>query len=161
MTDRASYIFTDSFGDDNTLYPKLNFYVSGNNLYLGFDNYDPEFDAMVPYCDATVNIEPLPYLQACIDTNNNGPQMIDFLVSNGFGEPTGHIIPSGFCFFPVFQFHESKLREIDPETFAAYAKAHGKDKPKLDAAIDQAKTKSENHCASHASMQAKEQDKEH
>ena len=161
MTESTGYVYKDFLGDDNTLYPKLNFYLSDNNIYLGFDHYDPEFDAMVPYCDATVNIEPLPYLQACIDTNNNGPQMIDFLVANGFGEPTGRMIPSGFCRFPVFQFSESKLREIDPETFAVYAKTHGMDKPKLDTTIHQAKTKSESHSLDQPGTPFKESDREH
>jgi len=156
MTDRTGYIYKDSYGDDNTLYPKLNFYLSDNNLYLGFDYYDPELDTIEPYCDATVNIDTLPYLEACIDTNNNGQKMVDFLVANGFGEPTGRMIPSGFCWFPVFRFHESKLREIDPNTFAEYAKIHGMDKPKLDTAIDNAKSKSQNLRPSHHDSPAKE-----
>jgi len=145
MTEHKGYIYTDSYGDDNTLYPKLNFYLSDNNIYLGFDYYDPELDAIEPYCDATVNIDALPYLEACIDTNNNGQKMVDFLVKNGFGEPTGHMVPSGFCVYPVFRFHESKLREIDPDTFAAYAKVHGMDKPSLDTAISSAQRKTEAH----------------
>ena len=156
MADQTGYIYKDFLGDDNTLYPKLNFYLSNNNLYLGFDSYDPELNAMEPYCDATVNIDTLPYLEACIDTNNNGTKMIDFLVANGFGEPTGRMLPSGFCWFPVFRFHESKLREIDPDTFVAYEKAHGMDRPKLDATIGQAKTKSETQKTSHHSSPVKE-----
>lgn len=140
MSDRKGYSYVDSFGDEIILYPRLNMYVEGNSLYLGFDSFDSEAGDMEPYCDATVNIVALPYLHSCIDTNNNGDKMLDFLVRNGFGEPLGLRIPSGFCRYPVFRFNEEKLREIDPVVLAAYAKAHGIDKSSLDVQIGKAQT---------------------
>ncbi len=145
MRERKSYIYTDSFGDDNTLYPKLNFYVDDKNLYLGFDYYDPELDDIVPYCDATVNTIKLPFLESCIDTNNNGDKMVDFLLKNGFGELTGSMIPSGYYMYPVFRFYEDKLREIDSEVFSAYAKAHGMERPSLTSKITEAENKPVTH----------------
>lgn len=139
---KRSYTYEDSYGDKNAVYPKLNFYLSDNNLYLGLSEYDTEFDYLEHYCDVTVNIDTLPYLHAAIDTNNNGTKIVDFLIKNGFGEPTGGMIPSGFCWFPVFKFNEDKLREIDPETFAAYAKAQGMNKSPLDQQISGAAAKS-------------------
>lgn len=141
MTDRKGYEYTDSYGGTYTLYPKLNTYLN-NNLYLGFDFYDPEEGAIFPFCAATVNMDEVyPFLQSCIDTNNNGFKMVEFLMDNGFGKPTGMAIPSGFCAFPVFEFNADKLREIDPNTFNAYAKAHGMHKPGLADQISAAKTK--------------------
>jgi len=97
MNKQMELIYTDSYGDDNIVYPKLNFYLENNNLYVGLDCYEPEIEAMDNYCDVTVNIEDLPYLHAAIDTNNNGPKMVDFLEKNGFGEPTGLMVFSGFA----------------------------------------------------------------
>jgi len=144
MTEEKGYTYVDSYGDANTVYPRLNYYVSDNNLYLGLVSYEPEIEAMDHYCDVTVNIDTLPYLHAAIDTNNNGQKMVDFLVENGFGEDTGMKISSGFCRYPIFCFNEEKLREIDPVTFAAYAKANGMDQPRLDDRINKAaETKSQ------------------
>lgn len=123
--------FIDFKGDANLVFPHLNSYLDNNNLYLGLVTEDLEWGGLTPYCDVTVNIDPLPYLHSCIDTNNNPQQVIEFLEKNGFGEDTGMHMFSGFCMYPVFRFNEEKLREIDPEMFAAYAKAHGKDKPSL------------------------------
>lgn len=131
MAENTAYVYTDFFGDDNQVYFRLNHYTQNNNLYLGLLKYDAEFDMMTPYCDVTVNIGALPYLESAIDTNNNGRKMLDFLEKNGFGKATGLELPSGFCWFPVFRFNEDKLREIDPETFAEYAKAHGMDRKPL------------------------------
>lgn len=127
----APMTYIDFCGDANLVFPRLNFYVDNDNLYLGLVSEDLEWGGLEPYCDVTVNIDPLPYLHSCIDTNNNGAKMIAFLEQNGFGEDTGMHMFSGFCLYPVFRFNEDKLREIDPEMFDAYAKAHGKDKPSL------------------------------
>ena len=135
--------YIDFNGDANLVFPRLNFYLADNNLYLGLLSEDLEWGGLEPYSDVTVNIDPLPYLHSCIDTNNNSQEIIEFLEKNGFGEDTGRHMFSGFCLYPIFRFNEEKLREIDPETFAAYAKAHGMDKPSLDAQISGAESRVE------------------
>lgn len=127
----APTTYIDFNGDANLLFPRLNSYMDNNNLYLGMLSEDLEYGGLSPYCDVTVNVGPLPYLHSCIDINNNGAKIIEFLEKNGFGERTDMELPSGFCWYPVFRFNEEKLRQIDPEMFAAYAKAHGRDKPSL------------------------------
>lgn len=112
--------YKSRWGSTETVVPKLNTYLENNNLYVGLDFFDPDFEAWLPFTDVTVNVGKLPFLESAIDTNNNGNGIIDFLVQNGFGELTDKFIPSGFCVFPVFRFNEEKLREIDNETFEQY-----------------------------------------
>lgn len=113
------------WGATETVVPKLNTYVENNNLYVGLDCFDSDFEDWVPFTDVTVNVGKLPFLESAIDTNNNGNAIIDFLVKNGFGELTEKAIPSGYCVFPVFRFNEEKLREIDNDMFEQYASLVG------------------------------------
>lgn len=125
--DEKSYILTDSYGDEVEVIPKLNMYRDNDNLYIGLDSFDEDLEGWDSYCDLTVNLFELPYLESAVDITYSGEEKIKFLTENGFGEPTGQTIASGFCVFPVFRFNEDKLKEIDPVLFAQYAKAHGKE----------------------------------
>lgn len=119
--------YTDFLGDKIFLYPYFSMYVDNSNLFVGFEHYDEEWKCWEPYCDATVNITGLPYLFSTIDTNDNGNKILDFLETNGFGERFGQSIPSGYCMYPVFLFNEDKIKEIDPNFYEEYAKAHGRE----------------------------------
>lgn len=113
------------WGSTEVVVPKLNTYLENNNLYVGLNFFEEEYECWEPFTDVTVNVGKLPFLESAIDTNNNGNGIIDFLVQNGFGELTKKTIPSGFCVFPVFRFNEEKLREIDNEMFEQYASLVG------------------------------------
>jgi len=131
--------YKSPWGSTEIVTPKINSYANNNNLYLGLDYFDNEFEEWLPYSDVTVNVGKLPYLESAIDTNNNGTAIVTFLEENGFGYLTGLSIESGFCTFPVFKFNEDKLREVDVENFALYAKAHNRDLRSLDDTIKEAK----------------------
>lgn len=123
-----------TYDDDSGSYqviPKISTYVNNDNLYVGFDFYDPDFGGIDHFADITVNVQRLPYLQCAINTNLNGQQIVNFLLKNDFGYFTGGSQNSGFCSFPVFEFKEERLRQIDSETFEAYAKAHEKERRPL------------------------------
>ena len=120
------FVYFDTFGDPNYVQFTMDMYANNNNLYLGLLSYEPEFDNMDNYTDITVNLTNLPYLHAAIDTNNNGNNIISFLTEKGIAEFTGATLASGFCTFPVFKFSEEKLKEICPDEFSVYQKAHGK-----------------------------------
>lgn len=130
------------FGSTETVVPKLNTYAENSNLYVGLDFFDSEFKTWLPYTDVTVNVGKLPFLESAIDINNNGQAIIDFLVKNGFGELTDKVIFSGYCSFPVFRFHENKLREIDAATFEQYAQKVGPHK-NINTQISEANAKKE------------------
>lgn len=120
------------------LRPWINSYANNGNLAVGFDWLDDEVGDWQPFCYATVNLMPLPYLESAIDTNDNGNRFLDFLEEKGFGQRTGMVIPSGFCMFPVFRFNEERIREIDPEFFRGYQMVYGVEIPPLEAQISSA-----------------------
>lgn len=139
--ERMKFEYESEYGGTYSLSPWIDQYANNNNLALGFDFYDEEFEDWEPYCYATVNVGALPYLHSAIDINDNGRRFVDFLVSNGFAEMTPYSIPSGFSVFPVMRFKEECLKEIDPETFAKYQKSYGMDKPSLSVKITDAQAK--------------------
>lgn len=137
-----------SFDETLTVFPRLNMYRDNDNLYVGLDYVDEEYHMTAPYCDLTVNILPLPYLESAIDITYGMTDKLQFLAETGLAEPVPNkVLRSGFCAFPVYKFNEDMLREIDPDTFEKYAKAYGIDpnkKPALDTQIETAKAKGQN-----------------
>lgn len=126
-SEKKGYPYKDSYGDEFTVYPELNMYADNSNLYIGLDSFDEDLGEMDSYCDLTVNICKLPYLESCVDIEYSGEQHMKFLEEQGVGQFTGKWVSSGFLSFPVFRFNEDKLCEIDPKMFAEYAKAHGRE----------------------------------
>lgn len=111
------FVYTDNYGDDNDVRLVLDMYRDNNNLFVGLEEHDEEFDFWDSYCDVTVNIVRLPFLESAINMNYGGQEKIDFLVKNGFGEPAGYSLSSGFCTYPVFRFNADKIKELDPAFF--------------------------------------------
>lgn len=109
------------------VYPSIDVYKCDNSIYLGLDFYDEEEQMMDHFASVTVNLEPLPYSHAAIDTNNNGDKVVTFLEREGFGEKTGRSLSSGFCSYPVFHFEDRMLQAIDPEVYKMYAKLNGRE----------------------------------
>lgn len=126
-----TYEYESEYGGTYLLSPKIGMYANNDNLSVSFDFYDKEEDFWEPFCSATINTIPLAYLEAAIDTNDNGQKILDFLEKNGFGHRTPHAVRSGFCVYPIFSFNEEKIKEIDPKVFAEYQKAYGQDKAPL------------------------------
>ena len=139
--DIKTYEYDSEYGGKYIVAPKLATYLENDNIYVGLNFYDEEYTCWDSFSDVTVNIVPMPYLYSAIDTNNNGDSIVDFLEENGFGESTGKYVQSGYCMYPVFRFNEDKLKEIDPDVFADYAKSHGMDKVSLDNKIKNAESK--------------------
>lgn len=124
---KKMFVYTDNYGDDNNVRLVLNMYRDNDNLFVGLEEHDNEFDFWSPYCDVTVNISKLPFLESAINVNLGGQEKITFLIKNGFGALTDKILSSGFCQYPVFRFNAEKLKELDPEFFEKYALAHRQD----------------------------------
>lgn len=55
-----------------------------------------------PYATITVNIQPMPYREFCVDINNFSEAMA-FLYDNNIAEPTGACVRSGFVIYPVWK----------------------------------------------------------
>ena len=138
---KHEYEYESQYGGTYSLIPKIDMYASHDNLSLRFLCRDEDDGYLEPFCSATVNLIPLDYLEATIDTNDNGDRFLDFLENNGFGTRTKYGVPSGMCIYPVFQFNEERIKEIDSVVFAEYQKAHGRDKQPLAQAISNAEAK--------------------
>ena len=86
-------------------------YLENNNLAIGLVTYIEGYPE--PWSNLTVNLS-VRCAENCayIDTNNNGNDIIDWLVSNGLGKLTGTTRISGFCVYPEFEFNMEKLMEF-------------------------------------------------
>lgn len=145
MTDSKAqvYEYATEYGGQYTLRPKIGIYAANDNLCVHFEFLDKESGFWEPYGYATVNTISLPFMEAAIDTNNNGTEILNFLEANGFGQITPFCVQSGFCTFPVFRFNEEKIKQIDPKIFSEYAKVFGLDKQPLEHQISDANTKAQ------------------
>lgn len=114
-------------------------YNSNGNLCLGLEDID-EYGEMSAFGYVTVNTAiTMPYLCAAIDTNNMGEGVINFLLENDFGEFTGRAVASGYCEFPIFQFNEDKLMELDYDGLVEYKR--NIEYPSLEVTVDAAEYK--------------------
>lgn len=125
-TGKPFFNYATSYGETERVNITIGTYAHDDNIYVGLDFYDPDIGCMDFYGDVTVNITKLQPFMACIDTNNNNAEKITtFLTENGFGEPAGRSLPSGFCLYPVFRLNPQKLYEADPFGFKQYCKNAG------------------------------------
>ena len=72
-----------------------------------------------PFATITVNLQGNPYGMetrqdetrfAYVDTNNC-PWVLEFLEDNHIAEPTGIYAPSGYCVYPLYEFHQDSIWE--------------------------------------------------
>lgn len=69
----------------------------------------------------TVNLDSVrPQNCAFIDTNNNGEEILAWIIRHGLAVPTGTYARSGYCQYPEYRFRPERLLEIDPEGYSAY-----------------------------------------
>lgn len=96
------------YGSNHPMEFELNNYSNNGNLYVGLITTEDGYPA--PWQNLTVNLgiscEPD---CAFIDTNNNGEEIIDWLIENNLGKPTGRIKASGWCVYPEFRFNITEL----------------------------------------------------
>lgn len=86
-------------------------YIDQNNLYIRIVTWEEGYPE--PWSDLTVNLGvKCEENTAYIDVNNNGPEILDFIIDNGLGVPTGKMLPSGFCVYPEVRFRETFMNEI-------------------------------------------------
>ena len=86
-------------------------YAENKNLYVGLTTWIEGWPE--PWSNLTVNLSvKCADNRAFIDTNNNGDDIIDWLVANDLGKPTGRERVSGWCIYPEFEFNMDKLNEL-------------------------------------------------
>lgn len=106
------YLLKDFLGEDYLLAPYVNRYENNDSLAILLFGEDDEL-----FCDMTVNITGSGTSGsncAFVDTNNN-PWIIEFILDNGLGKPTGRYGMSGYCTYPEYEFDLSRMNEGFPE----------------------------------------------
>lgn len=74
-----------------------------------------------PWSNLTVNLEGRRKRDfAFIDINNNGSEILSWIIRHGLGVPTGQTQQSGYCVYPEFHFRPDILRQIDPDGYGTY-----------------------------------------
>lgn len=93
-------------------------YLNGN---LAISMTDWSSGEPEPWNVLTVNLGfPMGKNCAYIDTNNNGNDILAWIVRHGLAVPTGHVGSSGYCRYPEYRFRDRRLKEIDPDGYARY-----------------------------------------
>lgn len=106
------------YGKNIQIMLKVASYMDGNLAIQMFGLDDGKWE---PWNVLTVNL-PGSREKDCafIDTNNNGTEILSWIIRNGLAVPTGAKGYSGYCVYPEFRFRETILREIDPEGYEQY-----------------------------------------
>lgn len=122
---RAEYDFVTSYGQLERVTIDVGMY-EGGNIRVSMESFDEDMGARVGFPDATVDArKALPPLTAAVDVKSNGAEVMEFLVEEGFGEPTGECLAVGDRSYPMLKFDEGKLAQADPRGFERYCRAIG------------------------------------
>lgn len=104
------YNLKTDFGEFKGLTIHIDTYTASGSLAIELNTKEEPF-AMLTVC-LTDDIG-IPYFlregEAFVDTNNN-PWAEKFIKDNGLGEPTGRVVQSGWCSYPLYRFNLKKLR---------------------------------------------------
>jgi hypothetical protein len=97
----------NAWGEKQSLGIYLDNYTENGNLYVGLVCCN-KADYGEPWSDLTVNLGvKLAPNKAYIDINDNGNEIVNWLVANKLGKPTGNI----FCTYPEFEFDMNELKK--------------------------------------------------
>lgn len=100
----------NKYGSEHPVTFEINHYLQNGNLYVGLVTHEHGYH--MPWSDLTVNLgTPCKANRAFIDVNNNGMEIIDWLVDNNLGHVTTRERTSGFCIYPEFEFNMDALME--------------------------------------------------
>lgn len=109
-----THYFDDIYTIDHTVSLVTDKYVENDNLYVGIISWDEGYPE--PWGDLTVNLGyECSKNCAYIDTNNNGQQIVDWLIENKLGRLTGKVERSGFCVYPEFEFDMNEVNKYFEE----------------------------------------------
>ena len=104
------------YGTNHSMSFELANYTENGNLYVGLISHDDGYPQ--PWQNLTVNLSVrCKPNRAFIDTNNNGDEIVDWLISMKLGHLTGNLMPSGWCVYPEFEFNMEALMRHVTEDF--------------------------------------------
>lgn len=107
----------NKYGEDHPILFYTDQYSENNNLYVGMVTMEDGYPE--PWGDLTVNLD-MKCDKNCafIDTNNNGPEIIKWLLANKIATPTGVRRSSGYCLYTEVEFNMENLRKHSYEGWA-------------------------------------------
>ena len=108
----------EKYGTTYKIERKITSYMEGNLAVTmtSWENGEAE-----PWNVLTVNLDSVrPQNCAFIDTNNNGEEILAWIIRHGLAVPTGTYARSGYCQYPEYRFRPERLQEIDPDGYSAY-----------------------------------------
>ena len=96
------------YGNKHPITFEMGEYAINGNLYVGMITHAEGFPE--PWSSLTVNLG-VECRGNCayIDTNNNGSEIIHWLLHHKLGNLTGNTRRSGFCVYPEFEFDMEKI----------------------------------------------------
>lgn len=98
------------YGKEHPVTFNLDNYSQNGNLYVGLITHEEGYPE--PWSDLTVNLGVQCKANcAFIDVNNNGMQIIDWLIDNNLGRILAREKVSGFCVYPEFEFNMEPLMQ--------------------------------------------------
>ncbi|MGN0415257.1 MAG: DUF4313 domain-containing protein [Agathobacter sp.] len=116
------------YGNHYDMMLKICSYQEGNLAICMLTWVDGSWE---PWNTLTVNLDGIREKNcAFIDTNNNGEEILAWIIRNGFAVPTGVWAQSGFCRYPEFRFKETELKEMDPEGYEDYLRYYSERRKK-------------------------------
>lgn len=124
------YEITDFYGRTFPVAPRLGLYAvkdfMGTELPGLAVILDDVTDPTMPeqYCVLTVSFGEFIGMKNCAYIDTNNCEFAEQLREQGLATDTGFYKSSGFCQYPLWEFDESMLREIDNETYQKYSDAH-------------------------------------
>lgn len=101
----------NKYGNEYPMTFTISHYSNNGNLYVGLISHAEGFPE--PWSDLTVNLN-VKCKENCafIDTNNNGTDVLHWLIDNGLCEVTHRLESSGFWIYPEVKFNMERLMEF-------------------------------------------------
>ncbi len=105
------HLILNRWGSEHKIVFGIAKYTSNGNLAVSMV-VEMEEDYYEPWSFLTVNLgrKCAPNC-AFIDINNNGDDIIGWLIENNLGDVTGRMELSGFCIYPEFEFDMENLNK--------------------------------------------------
>lgn len=103
-------IILEKYGEKFPIELVLGYYPNGS-FGIALNSWSEGYAE--PWSTLTINLGyELPPYCAYVDTNNNGEDIVDWIIENNLGELTGDYGYSGFCKYPLIKFNKDIIDEL-------------------------------------------------
>ena len=103
-------IILEKYGEKFPIELVLGYYPNGS-FGIALNSWSEGYAE--PWSTLTINLGyELPPYCAYVDTNNNGEDIVDWIIENNLGELTGDYGYSGFCKYPLVKFNKDIIDEL-------------------------------------------------